>query len=93
MCRGSKNVYVHRLDFQSKNFLYAIFIVKQTAFVCEFQHNPLWKMIFFSMFPLVNMRFCGHVPNSPIIRNPKRLIPYIPKKMVFWPPKLYWAQG
>jgi hypothetical protein len=34
---------------QSKKFSYAIFIVK-TAFVCEFQHTPLRKMIFFSMF-------------------------------------------
>jgi hypothetical protein len=28
--------------------------------------------------------FFGHVPNSPTNRNPKRLIPYVSKKMVFW---------
>jgi hypothetical protein len=26
------------------------FYCQKTAFVCEFQHTPLWKIIFFSMF-------------------------------------------
>jgi hypothetical protein len=26
------------------------FYCQKMAFVCEFQHTPLWKMIFFSMF-------------------------------------------
>jgi hypothetical protein len=38
------------------------------AFVCE---NPLVEID----TPL-GMRFCGHVPNSPRNKNPKRLIPY-----------------
>jgi hypothetical protein len=50
MYRGGNGACFHHLDFQSKNFSYAIFIVKKTAFVCEFQHTPLRKMIFFSMF-------------------------------------------
>jgi hypothetical protein len=33
------------------------------------------------------MRFCGHVPNSPRNKNPKRLIPYLLEKVVFLDPK------
>jgi hypothetical protein len=33
------------------------------------------------------MRFCGHVPNSPTIKNPKRLISYLLEKVVFLGPK------
>jgi hypothetical protein len=33
------------------------------------------------------MRFCGHVPNSPRNKNPKRLIPYLLEKVVFMDPK------
>jgi hypothetical protein len=33
------------------------------------------------------MRFCGHVPNSPRNKNPKRLIPYLFEKVVFLDPK------
>jgi hypothetical protein len=50
MCRGSNRVYVHRLDFQYKFFFICLFCCQETAFVCEFQHTPLQKMIFFSMF-------------------------------------------
>jgi hypothetical protein len=32
------------------------------------------------------MRFCGHVPNSPRIKNPKKLISYLLEKMVFLDP-------
>jgi hypothetical protein len=32
----------------------------------------------------MHAKFCGHVPNLSINRNPKRLIPYELKKMVFW---------
>jgi hypothetical protein len=46
MCRRSTKVYVHHLNFQYNKFLYVFFIVKKTAFVCEFQHTPLLKMIF-----------------------------------------------
>jgi hypothetical protein len=33
------------------------------------------------------MRFCGHVPNSPRNKNPKRHIPYLLEKVVFLDPK------
>jgi hypothetical protein len=35
----------------------------------------------------MGMRFCGHVPNSPRNKNPKRLIPYLLEKVVFLDPK------
>jgi hypothetical protein len=34
------------------------------------------------------MRFCGHAPNSPKNKNPKKLIPYLLKKVVFWTQKI-----
>jgi hypothetical protein len=49
MCRGSTRVCIHYLDFQYNNFS-CLFYCQKTAFVCEFQHIPLRKMIFFSMF-------------------------------------------
>jgi hypothetical protein len=33
------------------------------------------------------MRFCGHAPNSPRNKNPKRHISYLLEKVVFWDPK------
>jgi hypothetical protein len=33
------------------------------------------------------MRFCGHVPNSPTNKNPKRHIAYLLEKVVFLDPK------
>jgi hypothetical protein len=33
------------------------------------------------------MRFCGHVLNSPKNKNPKRHIPYLLEKVVFFTPK------
>jgi hypothetical protein len=33
------------------------------------------------------MRFCGHVPNSPRNKNPKRHISYLLKKVIFLDPK------
>jgi hypothetical protein len=35
----------------------------------------------------VDMRFCGHVLNSPRNKNLKRLIPYLLQKVVFLDPK------
>jgi hypothetical protein len=46
MCRGSTRVCVHRLDFQYNNFYMSLFDQQKIAFVCEFQHIPLQKMIF-----------------------------------------------
>jgi hypothetical protein len=36
MCRRGTRVYFHRLDFQSKNFSYAIFIVKKWPLYVKF---------------------------------------------------------
>jgi hypothetical protein len=36
--------------FSIQEFFICLFYGQKTAFVCEFQHTPLRKMIFFSMF-------------------------------------------
>jgi hypothetical protein len=84
MCLWSTKVCTHRLDFQSKNYSYAIFIVKNRPLYVNFSTPPCGNW-FFSLCstPPVGMNFWGHVPNSPINRNPKRLIPYLLQKMVF----------
>jgi hypothetical protein len=66
-----------------------LFLLSKMAFVCEFEHTPLWKlMIFQGSTSRVGMRFCGHVPNSPRNNNLKRLILNLLKKVVFfWTPK------
>jgi hypothetical protein len=46
VCKGSIRIYVHHLNFQYNNFL-CLFFGQKMAFVCEFQHTPLRKMIFF----------------------------------------------
>jgi hypothetical protein len=64
MCRGSTRIYIHCLDFHYNIFLYVFFIVKKTAFICEFQHTPLRKIIFFSIFHTSCMRFWRYVSKS-----------------------------
>jgi hypothetical protein len=57
-CSHGTKAYAHHLDFQKNNFLYIIFYCQKMALVCEFQHTPLWKMIFFQCStPFVDMRF------------------------------------
>ena len=73
----------HHLSFQSKNFSYAIFIVKKGPFYVNFS-IPLCAKWHFSRFhSLVDMRFCSHVPNSHRNKNLKSLNPYLLYKMVF----------
>jgi hypothetical protein len=36
--------------FLIQQFLICLFFGKKIAFVYEFQHTPLWKIIFLSMF-------------------------------------------
>jgi hypothetical protein len=36
--------------FSIQEFFTCLFYCQKMAFVCEFQHTRLWKMIFFSMF-------------------------------------------
>jgi hypothetical protein len=57
--------------FSIQEFYICLFYCQKTAFVCEFQHTPLWKMIFSSMFHTS----CGY--------EILRLIPYLLLKMVF----------
>ena len=62
------------------------FYHQKMAFVCEFQHTPCGNWWFSQgSIPCVGMRFCGHVPNSPRNKNPKRHISY--PKWFFWIPK------
>jgi hypothetical protein len=52
--------------FSIQEFLICYFYCQKTAFVCEFQHTPLWKLMIFSRFHIsCKHEFCGHVPNSP----------------------------
>jgi hypothetical protein len=83
MYRGGTRACFHRLDFQSKNFSYAVFIVKKRPLYVNFSIPPCGKWFFSQCSaPLVDMRFWGHVPNSLRNKNMKRLIPYLLLKMV-----------
>jgi hypothetical protein len=42
--------------FSIQEFFICYFYCQKTAFVCEFQHTPLWKLILFSRF----YTLCGH---------------------------------
>jgi hypothetical protein len=65
---GATRACFHRSDFQSKNFSYAIFIVKKRPLYVNFNVPPCEKWFFSQCStPLVGMRFWGHVPNS--LRN------------------------
>jgi hypothetical protein len=87
-CRGGTRACFHHLDFQSKNFSYTIFIIKKRPLYMNFSipHCGNW---WFSQgsTPCVSMRFCGHLPNSPKNKNPKRHISYLLEKVVFLDPK------
>ena len=68
----------HRLDFQSKNVSYAIFIVKERPLYVNFSIPPCGNWWFSQgSTPLVGMRFWGHVPNSLRNKNMERHIPYL----------------
>jgi hypothetical protein len=83
MCRRGTNAYDHHLDFQYKNFEDVFSIVKKMAFFGEFQHTSLWE-IFFSQCstPLVGMRLCRHVPNSPRNKNKMMHHPCLLEKVI-----------
>jgi hypothetical protein len=71
----------------------------QEFFICFFYCQKMALYVNFSITrcgnwwfsqdstPPMGMRFCGHVPNSPRNKNPKRLIPYLLEKVVFLDPK------
>jgi hypothetical protein len=88
MCRESTRTCFYSLDFQSKIFSYAIFIVKKRPLYVNLSIPLCAKWCFFQgSIRLVDMRFCWHVPNSPRNKNLKSLNPYILYKMVFLAPK------
>jgi hypothetical protein len=85
--RGTRACF-HRSDFQSKNFSYAIFIVKNRPLNVNFSIPPCGNWWFSQgSTPCVGMRFCGHVPNSPRNKNLKRRILNLLEKVVFLDPK------
>jgi hypothetical protein len=69
--------------FSMQEFFICYFYCQKMAFVCEFQHTSLWKLKIFSRFHTL----CGHVPNSPGNKNPKKHISYLLEKAVFWTQK------
>jgi hypothetical protein len=74
--------------FSIQEFFICYFYCQKTAFVCEFQHIPLWKlMIFSSSTPCVGMRFCGHIFNSSRNKDLNWLILNLLGKVVFLDPK------
>jgi hypothetical protein len=77
-CRRGTRACFHCSDFQSKNFSYAIFIVKKRPLYVNFSIPPCKKWFFSQCStPLVSMRFWGHVPNSPRNKNMERHISYL----------------
>jgi hypothetical protein len=56
MYRGGTRACLSRLDFQFQEFFICYFYCQKTAFVSEFQHTPLWKLMIFSRFHTS----CGH---------------------------------
>jgi hypothetical protein len=79
--------------FSIQEFFICYFYCQKTAFVCEFQHTPLRKMIFFSMFHTS----CGDMYLTYLETRIWRGTFHIYfKKWFFWPSKLYcslWGQG
>jgi hypothetical protein len=74
--------------FSIQEFFICIFCCQKPAFVCEFQHTPLWKLMIFSRFHTSwGMKICKHVPNSLKNKNLKRLISNLLEKWILWPPK------
>jgi hypothetical protein len=74
--------------FLIQEFFIYYFYCQKTAFVCEFQHTPLRKIIFWQpSTTLVNARFCTHVPNSTRNKIVKSHKPYLRPKVVFLAPE------
>jgi hypothetical protein len=83
--RGTRALF-HHLNFQSKNFSYANFIVKKRPLYVNFNIPLCAKWWFFQgSISLMDMRFCWHVPNSSRNKNLMSLNSYLFYKMVvFW---------
>jgi hypothetical protein len=83
-CTRGNRACFHRLDFQSKKFSYANFIVKKRPLYVNFSTPLCGKQLFWQLSTtLVNIRFCTHVPNSNKKKNMKSGNPYLRWNMVF----------
>jgi hypothetical protein len=70
MSRKGTNAYVHHLDFQYNNFGDVFSIVKNRRLLVNFSVPHIGKYFFSQCStPLVGMRFCRHIPNSPRDNN------------------------
>jgi hypothetical protein len=49
-CRGGARACFHYLNFSIQEIFIFYLYCQKTAFVCEFQHTPLWKLMIFSRF-------------------------------------------
>ena len=70
MCKKSMDAYAHHLNFQYNNFGDISSIVKKRPLLVNLS-IPHCGMYFISQWstPLVGMRLCRHVPNSPSYKN------------------------
>jgi hypothetical protein len=74
--------------FSIQEFFICYFYCQKMAFVCEFQHTPLWKLMMLSRFhTLCGYEICGYVPHSPRNKNLKSHT--YSKTRFFWTPKHY----
>jgi hypothetical protein len=87
--RGTRACF-HRENLQSRNFSHAIFIVRKRPSYVNSSKPPCGNWWFSQgPTPCAGMRFCGHVTNSAMNKNPKKLISCLYKKVVyFYPYKL-----
>jgi hypothetical protein len=67
--------------FSKQQFGRCLFYCQKMAFVCEFQHTPLWEIFFFSMF------HTSCIPSSPRDKNKMMHHPCLLEKVVFWASK------
>jgi hypothetical protein len=88
MYRRGTSACFYFSDFQSKNFSYAISIVKKRPLYVNFSIPPFGNWwVSQGSTPRVDMRFCGHVPNSPRNKNLSPSIHTYSKNRFFWTPK------
>jgi hypothetical protein len=71
-------------EFSIQDYFICYFYCQKTAFAFEFQHTPLWKIVFSQCTtPLMDVRFCRHAPNSTRNKIVNSNNPYRLQKMGF----------
>jgi hypothetical protein len=74
--------------FSIQELFICYFYCQKMAFVCEFQHTPLRKIIFLAtLHNFGKYEILPHVPNSTRNKNMKSGKPYLSPKMVCLAPK------